>query len=190
MYHINRDKRSIQSSEWIFEALLALTDEMDYEKISVTDIVNRAKVGRSTFYRNFDQKDDVFKFKCNQTCLRLREYLTDYQTQYDVPPGPASSKPFFTFWSSNTLLIEALIKINRIDILSDSYVEVLRQYYDDYTYLLDGIPSDYVEYVMAANVGSSIGVLVQWIKNNKRESPEDIAEIVMHQLLSNYNRLI
>jgi hypothetical protein len=74
--------------------------------------------------------------------------------------------------------------------LSDSYVEVLRQYYDDYTYLLDGIPSDYVEYVMAANVGSSISVLVQWIKNNKRESPEDMAEIVVHQLLSNYNRLI
>ncbi|PXW06145.1 hypothetical protein DEU73_107362 [Paenibacillus taichungensis] len=41
---------------------------------------------------------------------------------------------------------------------------------------------------MAENVGSSIGVLVQWIKNNKREFPEDMAEIVMHQLLSNYNR--
>ncbi|WP_371121622.1 TetR-like C-terminal domain-containing protein [Paenibacillus sp. OK060] len=34
-------------------------------------------------------------------------------------------------------------------------------------------------------VGSSIGVLVHWIKNNQRESPEDMAEIVMHLLLSN-----
>ena len=48
-----RDKRSIQSSEWIYDALKELMYVKDYSKITVTDIVNKANIGRTTFYRYF-----------------------------------------------------------------------------------------------------------------------------------------
>ncbi|MBW4079794.1 TetR/AcrR family transcriptional regulator [Paenibacillus sp. S150] len=189
MYHISNDKRSFQSSEWIFEALGDLIIQKNYEEISITDIVNRANIGRSTFYRNFDHKEDVLRFKCDQKCMELKEFLFDYQNKNAVPPGPASTKPFFTYWSANSVVIELLIKVNRIDILNDSYADILKKYYDDNAYVLDEIPVKYVEYILAANVGSSIGVLVQWIKNGKRDSPDDLAEIVILQLMQNFYRL-
>ena len=52
MYHKKNDRRSIQSSDWIYEALKTLMLDKEYSKITITDIVNKANIGRTTFYRN------------------------------------------------------------------------------------------------------------------------------------------
>jgi hypothetical protein len=52
--------RQVQRTcSWILEAILLLMDEKSYEKISVSDIVNKAGIARQTFYRNFKDKDEV-----------------------------------------------------------------------------------------------------------------------------------
>ncbi len=50
------------SRHYIVQALFKLMNEYDYEKISVTDIANKAGVGRATFYRYFKRKEDVIVF--------------------------------------------------------------------------------------------------------------------------------
>lgn len=189
MYHISDDKRSIQSSEWIFEALSELARDKSYESISVTDIVNRANIGRSTFYRNFDTKDDVLRFKCDQKCMELKDYLLEYKNKNGVPPGPLLTKPFVTFWSENSIIIELLIKVNRLNILNESYADILRKYHSDNTDIVDEMTLKYSDYILEANVSSSISVLVKWIKNNKRESPDELAKIVVYQTMQNFLKL-
>ncbi|WP_026884158.1 TetR/AcrR family transcriptional regulator [Clostridium akagii] len=189
MYHISNDKRSFQSSEWIFEALRDLIIENGYENINITDIVNLANIGRSTFYRNFDNKDDVLRFKCDQKCKELKEFLLEYQNKNKIPAGPLCTKPFFTFWFKNSIVIELLIKINRVDLLNESYADILREYYNENTTSLDEMPLKYADYILVANVGSSISVLVQWIKSGKRDSPDDLSKIVIYQLMQNLLRL-
>ncbi|MCL2834616.1 MAG: TetR/AcrR family transcriptional regulator [Treponema sp.] len=52
--------RQVQRTcSWILEAILLLTDEMPYSKISVSDIVKKAGIARQTFYRNYKDKDEV-----------------------------------------------------------------------------------------------------------------------------------
>ena len=52
--------RQVQRTKlWIFEALMLLMDEKPYDKITVSDIADKAGVARPTFYRNFDDKDEV-----------------------------------------------------------------------------------------------------------------------------------
>jgi len=52
--------RQVQRTKsWIFDALMLLMDEKPYEKITVSDIADKAGVARPTFYRNFDDKDEV-----------------------------------------------------------------------------------------------------------------------------------
>ncbi|MBN2282858.1 MAG: MerR family transcriptional regulator [Deltaproteobacteria bacterium] len=46
--------------EEIIKAAISLFREKGYENTSITDIVDRARVGRGTFYLNFDNKEELF----------------------------------------------------------------------------------------------------------------------------------
>jgi AcrR family transcriptional regulator len=50
------DLRIRRTYKLLFEALIALLKERSYEKISVTDICERAMVHRTTFYKHFEDK--------------------------------------------------------------------------------------------------------------------------------------
>lgn len=47
---------------YIVQALFKLMSAYEYDKISVTDIAEKAGVGRATFYRYFKRKEDVIIF--------------------------------------------------------------------------------------------------------------------------------
>ena len=60
MQKSSKHNRQVQRTKsWIFEALMLLMDEMPYSKITVSDISEKAGIARTTFYHNYDEKDDV-----------------------------------------------------------------------------------------------------------------------------------
>jgi len=57
-------KKIDRSIEKINAAMQALLEEREYESISITDIIKRAHISRSTFYAHFKTKDAVLKNVC------------------------------------------------------------------------------------------------------------------------------
>jgi AcrR family transcriptional regulator len=56
----NPNNRQVQRTRsWIFDAFMILIDEKPYDKITVSDITEKAGIARQTFYRNYDDKKDV-----------------------------------------------------------------------------------------------------------------------------------
>jgi AcrR family transcriptional regulator len=53
------DRRVARSRRALKEALTDLILERDYESVTVQDVIDRADVGRSTFYAHFLEKDDL-----------------------------------------------------------------------------------------------------------------------------------
>lgn len=53
------DRRVRRTRQLLNDALLALMHERPYDDITVQDILERADVGRSTFYTHFYDKDDL-----------------------------------------------------------------------------------------------------------------------------------
>jgi AcrR family transcriptional regulator len=53
------DRRVLRTRRVLHEALMALILEKRYDKITVQDIIDRADVGRSTFYAHFTDKEDL-----------------------------------------------------------------------------------------------------------------------------------
>ncbi|MEV4312714.1 TetR/AcrR family transcriptional regulator [Actinocrispum sp. NPDC049592] len=53
------DRRVRRTRERLQEALVALVLEKSYQKVTVQDILDRADVGRSTFYTHYQSKDDL-----------------------------------------------------------------------------------------------------------------------------------
>jgi AcrR family transcriptional regulator len=51
------DRRQRKSREAIFAALTELLSEKEFAQITVGEIIERADVGRATFYAHFETKD-------------------------------------------------------------------------------------------------------------------------------------
>jgi AcrR family transcriptional regulator len=53
------DRRSQRTQDLVFDAFNALVQTKRYDEFRVTDIIERAGIGRSTFYDHYASKDDV-----------------------------------------------------------------------------------------------------------------------------------
>jgi AcrR family transcriptional regulator len=53
------DRRIRRTRELLHRALLSLIKEQGYDRITVQDIIDRADIGRSTFYAHYRDKDDL-----------------------------------------------------------------------------------------------------------------------------------
>jgi AcrR family transcriptional regulator len=56
----NEDRRVRRTRRALRAALLELVTERGYDKVTVQDVLDRADVGRSTFYAHFRDKDALF----------------------------------------------------------------------------------------------------------------------------------
>lgn len=56
------DRRVRRTRELLRSALIAMILEKGYERVTVQDIIDRADVGRSTFYAHFRDKEDLLVF--------------------------------------------------------------------------------------------------------------------------------
>lgn len=65
------DRRVQRTRNMLYDALLDLMIEKGYEAITVQDIIDRANVGRSTFYSHFFDKEQLLLGSIGQ----LREFL-------------------------------------------------------------------------------------------------------------------
>ncbi len=55
------DRRSKRSQQALIDALIELMAVKTYDSISIKEIVEKANVGRSTFYAHYQTKDDLVK---------------------------------------------------------------------------------------------------------------------------------
>ena len=54
------DRRVQRTYKILHEALVELIIEKGYDQVSVQDIIDRANIGKSTFYSHFQDKEDLF----------------------------------------------------------------------------------------------------------------------------------
>jgi AcrR family transcriptional regulator len=67
------DRRIQRTQQLLRTALMSLIQEKGFEPLSVQDIIDRANVGRTTFYAHFDSKDDLLASGIEELSASLRE---------------------------------------------------------------------------------------------------------------------
>jgi len=63
------DRRVERTRELLQKALIELISERGYDAITIQDIVDRAQVGRTTFYLHYNSKDELF-LSCHEAIVR------------------------------------------------------------------------------------------------------------------------
>src|ERR1700751_2030964 len=68
------DRRVQRTIQLLHEALLALIQEKGFEALTVQDILDRADLGRATFYAHFDNKEELLLSGFEHLRASLREH--------------------------------------------------------------------------------------------------------------------
>ena len=69
------DLRITKTKQAIKESFIALVKQKGYNKVSVTDIVNKANINRNTFYLHYQDKEDLIKKLLNDSALKIGKLL-------------------------------------------------------------------------------------------------------------------
>ena len=113
--HMERVKRKESLFvESVVEGLWELLEDKSFEKISVSEFVERADIGRVTFYRNFSNKEEELKRAFN---TELQAWLSEGQIDLsDWTDGHLLSalRQFFDFWYEQQDKIRLLICLTGI----------------------------------------------------------------------------
>ena len=72
MIHVKEDKRAKRSAELLLDGLVICMNQKDFTEISVSDLQKASGVSRATFYRLFDNVQDVLAFKCEELAITLQ----------------------------------------------------------------------------------------------------------------------
>lgn len=171
MYHIKRDKRALASVELICDGLLRLMQDKPFEEITISALQAESTVSRSTFYRNFDCLEDVLELLCDRG---FQEIFARYHAQ---PPEERGSlrAAVFQYWCENSIVLEALVRIHRTDLLFSSFRRCAAQLES-----LQFLATDPVQYDYFVSMITSVmtGILVTWTEHGKAESEEALMEIL------------
>ncbi len=171
MIRIKEDKRMQHSAQLLMDGLVKCMEQKPFEEIAISDIQKSSGVSRATFYRLFDNTQDLLEYQCQQIASTIQE---EYQKQ-----SPSRQENFFLFslryWLDNAAFLDALYRCKRMDVLSNAIMEhaqFLKELLP-----IQNISSDKMDYVVSVSVGILGSILMVWIKNGKRESVDDLIKV-------------
>ena len=159
----NEESKKI-TKESIVTAVVLLCAEKPFEKITVTEIVRKAGVSRTAFYRNYDSKEDVLKELGAGVINKLNDFFDGKKYNHN----------------GNALLVDLLNNIKKnastVALLLNSN-QILFEILCGQTYLEKFLPQDTSERIYGTIVIETMikKVIIEWFKAGMKESPEYIA---------------
>jgi AcrR family transcriptional regulator len=184
------DRRVQRTQKSLRDALIELILEKHYDTISVQDIIERANVGRSTFYLHFRDKEDLFRGDWQ----RMLEYFVGQIMPENLQAGRIFPiRELFEHLKDFHHLYRALVKSGKIDRLfgyGQKYLaeRIEARIHDDFSIEIQTtIPIPILANYLASEIFSQ---LKWWLDNDMPYSPERMDEIFHRLLLPGVNSVI
>jgi AcrR family transcriptional regulator len=175
MRNTKADRRSERTRQLLNAALIELMLEQRYDEITVQDIIDRANIGRSTFYAHYVDKEDLLV----SGFTRVLDTLSQAQDQtgageYQALPSLAQ---FFQHVRDHHQLYKALVYGGGIDRLFKKSHQHMRRNIEQHliTLIPAGQPSAAPLPLVADYLsGTILSMLTWWLDNEMPYTPEQM----------------
>lgn len=176
------DRRQKKTREAIFTAFTDLLSQKSYHQISVQDIIDRANIGRTTFYAHFETKDYLLKDLCEELFGHIIDTAMGLpHGHYHYVCGSAADSVFLHLLrhlQENDRNILELLSSNNNELFlryfkSNLKKLIVTQYADKGLLNPLDLPEDYlVDHISSAFVET----VDWWLSGGRKETPEQITE--------------
>ena len=157
----------------ITEGLFSLLRKKSFSEITVTDIVKEANVARASYYRNFQNKEEIIEAAMDS----LRDELMA-DIQYD------DDEHIFNQGNARAGFEKALTccLVKKADLLTlyhNGFGSLIQQTFNRYIMEFAGnMPANSVErYKLYFISGAVTNVLIEWLNEGAKEPPREIAAL-------------
>ena len=185
MQNIIPDERYSVADEAILGAFFKLVKEKKPDRITVSDITKTAGIARSTFYNHYQDIPSLISAVEDKTIHDVFSMMENFQPKND---RDICSSYFLTLcrYTMENPFLSGLLSTPHGNDLFEKMLTMLHHYVTETT--SNSRPARHtkeeVSYVITCAIGSTIGVLHKWSRDNFNLAPEVIADILSEVFLS------
>lgn len=176
------DRRQRKTREAIFRAFIDLLAKKDFAQITVGEIINKADIGRATFYSHFETKDYLLKELCEELFCHIfdamHEEKVNHKHIFDCNAPESVFLHLFQHLKKNDNNILELLSSQNNELFLQYFKRNLGELVASQLYLFESRKSEKLpESFWISHITSTfVETLKWWIDNKMSESPETITE--------------
>ncbi|MCR5005524.1 MAG: TetR family transcriptional regulator C-terminal domain-containing protein [Clostridiales bacterium] len=170
MIRQQHNKTAVQSQHMIADALMALLRRKPYTTITVSQLCREAAIGRKTFYRNFDTREDVID-------LILSDMLEVYRRRLQEIPSDERLSFYFTFIKENAEFFTALYHNGLIETANRKFSVLIAETMPVWS--CDPIEQEYRSRFVCAGV---VAIAEAWMQFDCRDSIDQLVGFIRNAI--------
>lgn len=172
------------------KALISLLDKKAFDFITVKEICNEAGVNRSTFYLHYESTVDLLEEAIEYTNEQFLSYfyesgkgfIEDMNNKSEnelILISPKYLKPYLKYIKDNKAL-------HLSGVLKSAYMKPQEKFERMAEHIFYpimerlGVDERRREYMLTFYIHGIVAIVEQWLKNDCRESIDEICEIIIH----------
>ena len=164
--------RKHSTKDYITIALYYLMSKKDYESTTVTDICNKARVSRMSFYRYFNNKEDIFINYCDE---RFEEFFAQVKEK-NINDIRSFLIEIFLFLKKYARQVNVLKKAHKENLIIEKFTDYGTYLAKHINLMVDNSPI--ANRILAAFLaGGTANILLLWFELGLDVPPEEMAEI-------------
>lgn len=175
MAGVKGNRRTLFTKKIIKESLIDLLQHKKIHEITVTDICKKSDINRGTFYAHYKDAYDLLKSIEDELFNQISIYIeeTPVEDYKDVLLLKALELIY-----ENKDLCKILFSKQMETNIMDRIIYVASKSEIDKLVSISKVDTVFLDYFIKYAVGGVVSVIQSWLKNDLKESPKEIANII------------
>ena len=176
------DARVRRTRDALGDALVTLMQEKPFDTITVQDVLDRAKVGRSTFYSHYSDKDDLLMSDAEEFFEAVSMLLSE---RGDTSDRVFPVREFFGHITEAKQFVDALVSAGKfndnMELARGMFARGIEKRLSELP-RGQAIPESERPVIAFAHAGALLALLTWWIDRGMKQTPAEMDQL-FHRLV-------